>query len=177
MVNNNTVLRAAKAKKAKKAKDAFSLVEMVITLFLFTILALALTKALTYTKYIAEDNLYEATALTVASSLNEQIKGASLDLIINPKRINGDDCFEMSINGETSIDLTLGTFNDLDVPVVTNEGGEQTKSMRVRIKPEIDEMINRQGYWITIEYEFDHPRSGQTRSSTVRNARSKIPSS
>ena len=59
---------------------AFSLVELMVSMFVLALLALALTKLLLFSKVTAEDNLYEATSLTVAISTIEQMQGASLNL-------------------------------------------------------------------------------------------------
>ncbi|WP_425609298.1 type IV pilus modification PilV family protein [Thalassobacterium maritimum] len=64
----------------------FSLLEVMISMFILTLFILAFTKGLSYVKYLAEDNLYEATALTVAVSIIEQMKGASLNLLENPTK-------------------------------------------------------------------------------------------
>ena len=159
-----------------KAKG-FSLVEVVVSMFIFALLALALTKTLTFTKYLAEDNLYEATALTVASSLIEQIKGASLDLLIDPIQTGGKDSFEMAADGSTSKYLILDEYNKLEVPIVTDNSGSETKKLEIRVNPSITKMSKSKGYWIEIEYQFDHPRTGRTRTNTLRNARSTVPTS
>lgn len=155
---------------------AFSLVEMLVSLSIFALLALALTKSLTYSKYLAEDNLYEATSLTTVSSIIEQIKGASIDLIIHPEQTDGKDSFEMLADGVTSRYLILDEYNNLDVPVVTDTDGNNTKTIIVRVRPSITEMTNGQGFWIEVKYEFDHLRTGRTQTNIVRNARSKVPS-
>lgn len=149
---------------------------MIISLFVFALLALGLTKSLVFAKYLAEDNLYEATALTVASSLIEQIKGASFDSLENPKQIGGNDSFEMIGGGGQPKMLILDEFNDLQVPVVTENDGSTAKTMKIRVKPSITEMSGASGYWILIEYTYDHPRNGRTRTNFVRNARSTVPS-
>ena len=58
-------------------------------MFVLALLALALTKLLLFSKVTAEDNLYEATSLTVAISTIEQMQGASLNLLENPLQVSG----------------------------------------------------------------------------------------
>ena len=45
---------------------------MMVSMFVLALLALALTKLLLFSKVTAEDNLYEATSLTVAISIIEE---------------------------------------------------------------------------------------------------------
>ncbi len=149
---------------------------MMIALTIFTILALALTKTLTFSKFIAEDNLYEATALTVANSLVEQIKGTTMERLIAPPVANGREQFEMLAAGVAGNFLILDEYNDLDVPIVTDEAGAETKRLNVRVRPSITRMGGGDGFWIQVDYEYAHPRSGRTRSYTIRNARSMVSS-
>jgi type II secretory pathway pseudopilin PulG len=150
---------------------------MMVSMFIFALLALALTKTLSYSKYLAEDNLYEATTLTVASSLIEQIKGASLDLLINPQKVDGKEGFEMFADGTSRDFLFYDTVNDLQVPVVTDSLGSSAKTLDLRVNPSVTRMSDGDGFWIEIEYEYDHPRTQRTRTRTLRNARSTVPSS
>lgn len=149
---------------------------MMIALFVFTLLAMAYTKTLTYSKYTAENNLYEATTSTVADSLIEQIKGASLDVLENPKKVDGKEAFEMLIERGKKQLLILNEFNELEIPIVTNDTGEQTKKLNLKLKPTITPMLNDEGYWIDVEYEFKSPDSKRIIKNTVRNARTDLPS-
>lgn len=161
--------------KHRTSLEGFSLIELVVAMFVFTILAAGLSKSIIHTQQVAEDNLYEATALTVASSMIEQIKGVSYALLTAPIQVDGEDGINMLIgNGQTS-DLILGEFNELDVPIVTNASGSTDKTMTLRVNPMITLMDNESGYWIEVEYEYDHPKTGRTRSHSLRNARSAVP--
>lgn len=161
--------------KHRISLEGFSLIELVVAMFVFTILAAGLSKSIIHTQQVAEDNLYEATALTVASSMIEQIKGVSYALLTDPIQVDGEDGINMLIgNGQTS-DLILGEFNELDVPIVTNASGSTDKTMPLRVNPMITLMDNESGYWIEVEYEYDHPKTGRTRSHSLRNARSAVP--
>ncbi|MFQ3225314.1 MAG: prepilin-type N-terminal cleavage/methylation domain-containing protein [Lentimonas sp.] len=157
-------------------RAAFSLVEVMVSMLIFTLLALALTKALLFSKMTAEDNLYEATALTVAISTIEQMKGASLNLLSNPVKSGGYEIFEMNIGGDSKHPITLAQENVLEVPIITNAQGLTSKSLKLTLTPDIQPMENSMGYWLSIKYSYDHPRTGRTRTQIVRNARSTIPS-
>ncbi|MEO0511006.1 MAG: prepilin-type N-terminal cleavage/methylation domain-containing protein [Verrucomicrobiota bacterium] len=160
-----------------KKQDGYSLVEMVVTLFVFSLLALGLTKTLTFSKMAAEDNLYEATALTVATSVVEQIKGSSYANLEDPIQVSGKDAFEMVGGTGNASELILDEFNTLIVPLVTEADGLISKNMEIRLKPTITPMNTGIGYWIIVEYNYNHPRMNRIRTNYVRNARSNIPSS
>ncbi|CAA6692992.1 MULTISPECIES: hypothetical protein [unclassified Lentimonas] len=162
------------AKTNSSRVAAFTLLEVMGSMFLFTLFALAFTKALFLCKATAEDNLYDATALTVAISTIEQMKGASLSLLESPPTSNGKEIFEMIIEGNTTHAVSLGEENVLEVPIVTNEAASVTKALELTITPDIQEMADSQGYWLSIRYSYNHPRTGRTRTYMVHNARSTV---
>lgn len=154
---------------------AFSLVEMMVSMFVLALLALALTKLLLFSKVTAEDNLYEATSLTVAISIIEQMHGASLNLLENPSQESGSEVFEMVIGGNVKKSVFLGEENLLEVPIVTDSSGVIAKTLPLTITPRIDPMGNGMGYWLSIKYAYDHPRTNRTRTQIMRSARSTVP--
>ena len=154
---------------------AFSLVEMMVSMFVLAFLALALTKLLLFSKVTAEDNLYEATSLTVAISIIEQMHGASLNLLENPSQESGSEVFEMVIGGNVKASVFLGEENLLEIPIVTDSEGVIAKTLPLTITPRIDPMENGMGYWLSIEYAYDHPRTNRTRTQIMRSARSTVP--
>ncbi|CAA6676849.1 MULTISPECIES: hypothetical protein [unclassified Lentimonas] len=168
---DNTHL-SAKTNSSRVA--AFTLVEVMGSMFLFTLFALAFMKGLLFCKVTAEDNLYDATALTVAISTIEQMKGASISLLESPPTSGGKETFEMIIEDNTPHTVFLGETNLLQVPIVTNSTGSVSKTLDVTIIPDIQEMDNNEGFWLSIQYSYDHPRNGRTRTYTVHNARSTI---
>ncbi|MDQ8193359.1 hypothetical protein QEH59_02915 [Coraliomargarita sp. SDUM461004] len=153
----------------------FSLVEVVISLFILALFVLAFTKGLTYTKYTAEDNLYETTALTVAVSTIEQMKSTRLNLLETPPTKDGKAIFTMIIEGDQQQDLFLDVPNTLQVPIVTEKSGAIAKTMDLEITPSIQAMSGASGYWLSIRYAYEHPNTGRVREAAIHNARSTVP--
>lgn len=159
----------------RKEPLGFSLVEIVISMFILALFVLAFTKGLTYTKYTAEDNLYEATAMTVAVSIIEQMKGASLNLLENPPQKDGLSTFTMTVEGGENRDVNLDVVNIISVPIVTEKDGAVAKEMELEITPSIHAMSSTPGYWLAVRYSYKHPQTGRMRTAVVRNARSTVP--
>lgn len=155
---------------------AYSLVELMVGMFVLAMLGLGMTKALLFSKATAEDNLYEATALTVAISTMEQMQGASLKLLKDPPTIGGAAVFEMVVAGNTEQNIFLGEANFLEVPIVTDSAGSIAKTMPLTLTPQIAPMENGMGYWLSVKYSYDHPRHQRTRTQIMRSARSTVPS-
>lgn len=70
-------------------KTGFSLVEVMISMLVLSVLALAITKTMALTKYTAEDSLYEVTALNLGLSIIEQMKSTSYVELANPPNFGG----------------------------------------------------------------------------------------
>lgn len=150
--------------------SAFSLVEVMISMFVLTVLALATTKTLIIAKYTAEDSLYEATALNLGLSIIEQMKSASYVVLENPPLSGGDPSFRMLIDNGAEVVLILDEVNELQIPIVTEAGGDQTKLLPTSVIPSITNMSDGSGLWLEVRYSFEHPRSGRVRERVVRNA-------
>jgi prepilin-type N-terminal cleavage/methylation domain-containing protein len=148
----------------------FSLVEVMISMFILTLLALAVTKGLTFTKYTAEDSLYEVTALNLGLSIIEQMKSTSFNELSDPPLSEGKPSFRLLVDNGDEVILYLDSENVLEVPIVTEAGGERAKLLSTTLIPSITEMRDGSGLWLEVRYTFDHPRSGRTRERVVHNA-------
>lgn len=158
----------------KKNTQAFTLVEIMFSLFMLGVAALGLIKALISTQFTAEDNLYEATALTVALSTIEQMKGASLNELSAPDVVGGKQVFSLMAGNGSTTDLALNEANFVEIPIITNDEGEIKKSLSLTITPSITPTIADTGYWLEVVYSYDHPRTNRTRTQVIRNMRSTI---
>lgn len=139
-------------------------------MFVLTLLALATTQALIFSKYTAEESLYEATALNLGLSIIEQMKSASYQTLENPPQKQGGDAFTMLVENGVEEVLLLGQENQLKVPIVTEAGGNKQKLLPTTVIPTITKMSDGNGLWLEVRYSFEHPRSGVLRESVVRNA-------
>jgi prepilin-type N-terminal cleavage/methylation domain-containing protein len=159
----------------KKHSTGFSLVEMLIAMVIFAVLSIGLSKSLIYSQQMAEDNLYEATSLTVASSFIEQIKAVSYARLLEPKQVGGKDVIEVVIGNGLLYDLILDEKNELEVPIVTDNSGTANKMLTLGLTPSVTRMDSGSGFWIEVYYEYEHPKTKRVRSQSLRNARSAVP--
>lgn len=157
-------------KNSTQQKTGFSLIEVMISMFVLTLLALAITKTLAHAKYTAEDSLYEATALNLGLSIVEQMKSTSYVALSNPPLAGGKPSFRMLVDSGSEEILFLDEANQLSVPIVTEAGGARAKLLPTTITPSITEMTDGIGLWLEVRYSYEHPRSGLTRERVVRNA-------
>ncbi len=154
-----------------RADRGFSLIEVLISMFMLALLSLFLIATLTNTKYMAEDNFYEATALSASLSLMEQMMGvAEMEFSASP--------FTMVSKDNLPTELTWGSPNTLEVPVISEEDGSGNvvvnKFMDLTITPRRTPASDTDGWWIDIEYSYVHPGNGKTRTHVIRNMRGPV---
>lgn len=167
-------------KKGKHARAGITLLELMVGLVLMALVAFGVIKASSMSKFTAEQNLYESTAVNTAIGLIEQMKGTNYNSIANPPvDADGDEIFSLRIADGTSVSLKLGKENDLLVPIITESGGKVGKTLNVKITPSLtrsntlvkslNNTTEYAGYWVTIDYSWNHPRSGKAYSGVYKN--------
>ena len=155
--------------KIKKSSSGFTLVETLISATILTVAAFGMTSALISVQYTSQDSLYGSTALTVALSTLEQMKGTSENELENS--INAAT-FTLDTSGDGEITLNLGQDNQLQIPIVTNNAVDQT--MPLTLVPNIRALDNGNGFLLEVGYEYTHPRDGRIRTEMIRSIRSLI---
>lgn len=162
----------------KKRKDSgFTLVETLITVVILSIAVIGFTRLLISTQYNAEQNLYESTALNVALSTLEQMKNSSFFQLTQSLENTEFDFQTTSADNIETIDLNAP--NILSVPIVTN--GTDNKMLNITLTPRIiasgpNAPSDPNAYMLEVEYAYNHPQTGQTRTSVVKCLRSNIKS-
>ena len=164
----------------KREQSGFTLVEVIFSLVILALLFAGLFQISAFTKFNAEQNLYEVTALNAALGIIEQMKSANYDLLTDPpKTVTGDPYFTLTTTTDETINLTLGSSNILAVPVITEAGGSTRKLLDIELTPILQSSANRvqnlvnttepSGVWITINYSWEHPRTQKTHTGSLRN--------
>lgn len=156
-------------KKTKRKDSGFTLVETIITVTILIIAVTGFTRLLVSTQYNAEENLYESTALNVALSTLEQMKNSSFFELT--QSLESAE-FELNTdNPDETTPLDLDESNTLPIPIVTNSTDD--KMLDITLTPRIIKS-GRNAFMLEIEYAYDHPQTGRTRTSFVRCLRSRI---
>ena len=154
---------------SKKSISGFTLVETVITMTILTIAAVGIVGTLITIQYTSQDSLYGSTALTVAMSTLEQMKSMDSNALENSINTSSFNLIT-SVSGEVT--LNLSQENQIQVPIVTNDDGNQT--MPITLIPNMQTLENDNGFLLEVGYEYKHPRNGRLRTETVRCIRSRI---
>jgi prepilin-type N-terminal cleavage/methylation domain-containing protein len=155
----------------KKEPTGFTLVEVVISLLVLSFAAAGLVSFLISIQYRAENNLYESTALTVSLSALEQMKSMTTEDLENSMNAA---TFNLNTGTNGIETLSLGQAKELPILIVTN--GEDPKSLPLVLTPSIETIAGSTGFWLRVQYEYDHPRSGRTRTEVMGCVRSRVQS-
>jgi len=165
---------------AKNVESGFTLFEVVFALVVLALLFAGLFKTSAFTKFNAEQNLYEVSALNAALGVIEQFKSANYSLLTDPPSNGfGNPYFALTTTGSGTINLELGASNTLEVPVITESGGSTRKLLNVELTPTLQassrlvrNLVNTTepaGMWITVDYSWQHPRTRKTHTGSLRN--------
>lgn len=159
---------------SSQKKCGFTLVEVIIALFILATVALALARSMIYLQYTAEANTYEATAATFANNILSQMKDErSFRLkwyenisLINVVGIPDPNSANASVN-ERWLDLDSETGF---TTALLNRNNSRT--MDLTITPSINKQA--EDYLLSVRYDYNHPYTGRVISKTVRSIRSSV---
>jgi prepilin-type N-terminal cleavage/methylation domain-containing protein len=112
-------------------RQAFSLVEVIIALSIFSLMMLGFLSGTVLTRRIAESNIYTNTAMTVAQGYMEQIKSIEYHRVLNA--LNDPENVPIPTKGISALG---GSFSEFDDPLYFDEVNE--KDIVVDIIPDED---------------------------------------
>ncbi len=78
-MTSRTIIKSAARKRGSQRNEAFTLMEMMVAMGIFMLLALGLTAGVFQARRLAEGNIVRNTSFTVAQGYLEQIKSMSAD--------------------------------------------------------------------------------------------------
>ena len=158
-------------------KTGFSLIEVIIALAILAMLAMAFTASSLYTRRSAETNVYESTALTVASGYLEQIKSVEYESLV-ASVLDPNLPLRTMVNQGTEDPIYLNRFTAKTIVLNEDVAGNPVQRMTVEVMPEIFDMAPATGERILnirITYRWNSVDTGRQQVRTLRTARSYVP--
>lgn len=140
--------------KASK-RAGLTLVEVVVSVVIFTFAALALARFLVVIQYKAENSLYDATALSVVTNVFEQLKRSDFGQLT---AFRDAGSFSVTKFATDDVTMNLGQPNEWVVDVNIDDQGNTLKSMSVFLTPSIT--LVGDSCVVEIEYTYERPRGG-----------------
>lgn len=123
----------------------------------------------------AENNLYESAALNVSISFLEQLKSIDYGTLNSPPvNLAGKEYQTFIIGFGQELDVPLGEDVIVDVPIISNTDGTSKKELAVTINITTVEATDLPGYWLEVDYTWQHPTNDRVYSGEVRGFRSEI---
>jgi len=160
-----------------KTKAGFSLVEVLIALALFGVMATGFMASSLFAKRTAESALAESTALTVASGYMEQVKSINYNSLV--ASVQDTSIPVATVNNQGVVDpVYLNAYSDKTIPIRFNEDGSTAQNIIIGIKLSIStaaasSVLNILS--IQIDYRWTEPGSGRIRTASLRSSRASVP--
>lgn len=123
----------------------------------------------------AENNLYESAALNVAISFLEQIKSIDYTTLESPPvNIEGKQYHTFIIGFGQELNVILNEDVTIDVPIISNTDGSSRKTLPVTLNISTTQGTDLPGYWMEVDYSWEHPTTDRVYEGEVRGFRSEI---
>lgn len=167
----------------------FTLIESVVSLGVFTVICLGVLAVVIQIRRLAENNVYENTALTMAQGYVEQLRSLPFGELVNASAVGAANLNLLSANGAGALltDTSGGALNDNEwtreiVTLDRDQTGRDTQPMLFSFRVDLADLrpltgSGANGVEITLTYEYTPP-DGRKRSvrRTLRTVRSVVPS-
>lgn len=158
-----------------QSRDGLTLVEVMLAIALLGILSAGITSAIVQSRRLAETNIYESTAVTIAVGYLEQMRAMDYDSLITS--INDPSIpLPTKIDQGTNDPLFLNQRNEKEVTINVDEHGNPDVTMTLAVYPELQNLEPTTGLkaiQIKLSYEWVQPGSSTLISRrTVRTVRS-----
>lgn len=165
----------------KRLRQGFSLVEILLAMTILAVTGGAVIAATLTARRVAEDNLYQATAFTVASGYLEQMVGFSYATLQNVMK-NPESPIPTKIDQGDDDPLYLDQETTIAVPIFTSvdpETGEEKVEMAMELKvtPRLLNLRPGSGVHaigIEVEYEWKNPSTGREYTRMVKTIRADV---
>ncbi|MCU0791827.1 MAG: prepilin-type N-terminal cleavage/methylation domain-containing protein [Opitutaceae bacterium] len=164
---------------------AFTLVETVVSLSVFTILSLGILAVIAQVRRQAEANVYENTALTLAQGYIEQLRSLSYDELLNAAQNTSAPLMLRGAHGVTLSDEAGGVLHNRDwaaevVMLDRNDAGQEIQPMPFRFQIALSTLgggsIGPNGIEVALTYETILPLANdRPLRRTLRTVRSVVP--
>lgn len=157
----------------------FTLLEMVISLFILAMISLSLGSATIQTRKSSEAAVYQATALAMATSYLEQIKSMDYPNLVNAMASPSTKPLPTQIDDNTNDYLYINQANTKNVAVDVTGSGQTLKTMELTITPTLTDMtpiLNITATEIILTYSWKTTNSKSTQTRALRTIRSFTPS-
>lgn len=172
-----------------RSSRGFTLVETAVSLGVFTVVCVGIFAVVLQIRRVAENNVYENTALTMAQGYIEQLRSLPYNDLVSVSTVGSATLRLLSANGSGAqlTDTSGGDLNDNEwtsetVRLDRDAAGNDTQPMVFRLLVNLTDLstlttAGARGVEISLSYEFTLPDGrGKTVRRTLRTVRSVVPS-
>lgn len=162
-----------------KNRRGFSLIEILIAMAILAGLAASILAGALQVRKLAEDNVYQASADTIAAGFLEQLLGIAYAELKNSAK-NSAVPLATKINQNTSDPIYNGKWTTVSLPIISNvtADGETVPevSIDVDVKAELRDMVLEgvDAMEIAIYYKYTNPTTQKQYERVLRTIRSSV---
>jgi prepilin-type N-terminal cleavage/methylation domain-containing protein len=164
-------------KDMARKTSGFTLVEVLLSLVIFAMIALGVTQTLILTRGIAESNIREVTANAVASGYLEQLKSMPYERIVSSVRDTSIPLPTVLSLGEAD-PLMVGEWLTKSIVIDEDPDLGTERHMPLHVKVEVDDLSGSgNGVILGIELAFawEDAKTRERRERVLRTMRSYVP--
>ncbi len=164
--------------QVRAKRPGFSLVETLIALGVFSVVSLGLLAGIIQVRRIAEGNVHQSTALTVATGFIEQIKSMEYNDLSNLSE-GQSIAFVVDQTSEAQ-SVPLGQFSELQIPVDSDKSGKTCVWMPFQVKPQVKNLASTSdklpALQLDLTFRWRSPNTKSWIESKITTIRSSVPS-
>lgn len=163
--------------KTESKRNGFTLVEVMLAIFILGFIAIGISQNLVMTRGISETNIRESTAIAAASGYMEQVKSMDYERILSSVR-DPDLPLPTILSQGVPDPVHLGVW--VEKTIIIDEdaqtGKERTMPFHLNMSIEdLEDSGNGSALAITILYAWEDAKSGNRRERSLRTIRSLVP--
>jgi hypothetical protein len=150
-----------------------------IAISIFALIAAGFTSSALQVRKLAQSNIYECTALFVATSYLEQVQDMEYGLLLNSIANPSTDKLETEIDQGSAdwIETNATDWVAKDVIIDTDASDNSTLTMPFEVKIQLTDLnatINREAIWIEVLFRWQSPDTHKWYQKTLETAKANV---
>ncbi|MGB0371567.1 MAG: type IV pilus modification PilV family protein [Opitutales bacterium] len=157
-----------------RGSSGFSLIEVMVSLFIFSMAAVSLSAGLLTTRKLSEENIYQSTVLTVVTGFVEQAK--SLNFAELESFADGNaSSMDFLVSNNTLVSLQNDQETVVQIPIDTTDDSNRVITVDLYIRLKVSDVSDYEAVQVDIMYGYAAPLSQRFICSSVSTIISDVP--
>ncbi|MGB0373006.1 MAG: type IV pilus modification PilV family protein [Opitutales bacterium] len=157
------------SQRSYSLSKGFSLTEVLIAMFVFSMTAVSVVTGLMSTRKSSEQNIYQSSIITVVTGFIEQTKSMSFSEL-KALADGTNSSIEYIVSNANEVTLTNDTETILQIPIDADDEGNTTVTVDLYIRVKVSDVADYDAVQLDILYGYSAPLSDRyirSSSSTI----------